>query len=245
MLRLDEYLQAALEQLGPKPVDTAARPEKQAYSQRVSEVLAQAFAAALRDRGLSTARPAPPGELGTSGAERRMSGGIGAKKVDVSWATEESGLILGVSIKTINFRDNKTRNFQKNMTNRRGDMLFEAVTLHRRFPYAVLVGLFVLDAAAADDGTDRRKSTFHNAHQSLKLFTGRDDPAGREEQYERLYVVLFQADRFQPSFTVYEAGDPNTPVSLDTAFSDILQLVAERDFDFYQYDEESEMLRRC
>ena len=63
-----------------------------------------------------------------------MAGGIGAKKVDVTWATEEGGLLLGVSIKTINFRDRKTGNFQKNLTNRRGDMLFEAVTLHRRFP---------------------------------------------------------------------------------------------------------------
>src|SRR3546814_5928739 len=76
-----------------------------------------------------------------SGAERRMAGGIGAKKVDVTWATEESGLLLGISIKTINFRDVRTRNFQKSLTNRRGDMLIEAVTLHRRFPYAVLAGL--------------------------------------------------------------------------------------------------------
>ncbi|MEZ5587760.1 MAG: hypothetical protein R3E46_11880 [Sedimenticolaceae bacterium] len=42
-----------------------------------------------------------------------MAGGIGAKKVDVTWATEEGGLLLGISIKTINFRDNKTKNFQR------------------------------------------------------------------------------------------------------------------------------------
>ena len=72
----------------------------------------------------------------------RAAGGIGAKKVDVTWATEEGGLLLGISIKGINFRDRRSKNFQKNLTNRRGDMLFEAVTLHRRFPYAVLGGLF-------------------------------------------------------------------------------------------------------
>lgn len=93
-----------------------------------------------------------------------MSGGIGAKKVDVTWATEESGLLLGISIKSINFRDSRSKNFQKNLTNRRGDMLFEAVTLHRRFPYAVLGGLFFLDSAAESDATTKRRSTFINTH---------------------------------------------------------------------------------
>ncbi len=40
---------------------------------------------------LNGSRPSPPGEFDKSGAERRMAGGIGAKKVDVTWATEESG----------------------------------------------------------------------------------------------------------------------------------------------------------
>lgn len=39
------------------------------------------------------------GPSSKSGAERRMSGGIGAKKVDVTWATEEGGLLLALSIK--------------------------------------------------------------------------------------------------------------------------------------------------
>ena len=93
-----------------------------------------------------------------------MTGGIGAKKVDVTWATEEGGLLLGISIKGINFRDGRSKNFRKNLTNRRGDMLFEAVTLHRRFPYAVLGGLFFLDHEAKYDATARRRSTFVNAH---------------------------------------------------------------------------------
>src|SRR3546814_5010367 len=62
-------------------------------------------------------------EVGLSGAERRLAGGIGAKKVDVTWATEESGLILAVSVKTILFKDSRTQNFQKNLTNRRADLL--------------------------------------------------------------------------------------------------------------------------
>ena len=69
-------------------------------------------------------------------------------------------------------------------------MLIEAVTLHRRFPYSVLGGLFFLDAGAAADATGRRKSTFENAHMRFRLFTGRDDPAGRDEQFESFHLVL-------------------------------------------------------
>lgn len=140
---IDDLIREALRNMDEKPPDTADRSPKQKYSQKLSQALAEALAAGLRERGLDTCRPAPPGEVGKSGAERRMSGGIGAKQVDVSWATEESGLLLGVSMKTINFRDQRSGNFQKNLTNRRGDMLFEAVTLHRRFPYAVLAGFLV------------------------------------------------------------------------------------------------------
>src|SRR6185295_3334508 len=149
-------------------------------------------------RGFTEARPAPAAsdrprrKTDPTGAERRMAGGIGAKKVDVTWATEESGLLFAISVKSISFRDERTGNLQKNLTNRRGDMLFETVTLHRRFPYATVVGVFFLDHEARLDATPRRKSTFLNAQQRLKLFTGRNDPAGRDEQLERLYVVLLR-----------------------------------------------------
>jgi hypothetical protein len=234
MARIDDLVQAALRTLPTKPPDSAKSTVKKRYSEQVSQVIAAAFAEELRERGLKTARPAPPGELGMSGAERRMSGGIGAKKVDVTWATEESGLLLAVSVKSINFRDGRTHNFQKNLINRRGDMLFEGVTLHRKFPYAVLGGFFILDKDAASDDTKKRRSTFENAHLRLRLFTGRSDPAGRDEQYERLYLVLLDATPFSGRFETYLAGDPTKPVSLDAVFAELLGLVAERDPDFYE-----------
>ena len=103
-------------------------------------------------------------DLTTTG-ERQFAGGIGNKKVDVSYASAEDGLILGVSVKSICSRDPRTGNFQKNLTNRRGDLLAEGTTLHQRFPYAVLGGLFLLDERAAEDNTDRRFSTFQTAHE--------------------------------------------------------------------------------
>ena len=240
MLGIDEVLPAVLARLGAKPGDEAGQASKKRYSERVSEAVALVFAQELRERGLAGTRPlARPGEAG-SGAERRMAGGIGAKKVDVTWATEESGLLLGISIKSINFRDPKTGNFQKNLTNRRGDMLMEAVTLHRRFPYAVLAGFFFLDAGAETDntqnrdGSERRRSTFLNAHARTKLFTGRDDPAGRDEQYERMYVLLLDTTPGQISVRATEVGKPESPVRLATVFDTLVTLVAERNPDFYE-----------
>ena len=163
-----------------------------------------------------------------------MAGGIGAKRVDVTWATEESGLLLAISVKSINFRDQRSRNFQKNLTNRRGDMLFESVTLHRRFPYAVLGGLLFLDKDAEHDATQKRRSTFLNAHDRLRLFTGRSDPAGRDEQYEQLYIALMDATPSAATVRIFLAGDPETEVPIADALNSLVAAVAERNSDFYE-----------
>lgn len=235
MARIDDLLSAALKTLSPKPPDDASRNEKKRYSEQVSEKVAHAIADELRQRKLKGTRPAPPGELDKSGAERRMAGGIGAKKVDVTWATEESGLILGISIKSINFRDRGTKNFQKNLTNRRGDMLMEAVTLHRRFPYSVLGGLFFLDKEAAADGTNRCRSTFLNAHSRMSLFTDRNDPAGRDEQIERMYLLLLDASPSNVEVKAFSVGNPEKEVSLESIIDELVRIVAQRNPDFYEY----------
>jgi hypothetical protein len=232
--RAERGLLAALRGLGPKPVDFESQENKKRYSERLSGAVAQAFAEELRERGLKGTRPAPPGEIGRSGAERRMAGGIGDKKVDVTFATEEAGLLLAISIKSINFIDKKTKNYQKNLTNRRGDMLFEAVTLHRRFPYAILAGVFFFDQGAASDGTSARKSTFQNAHNAFRIFTNRNDPAGRDEQFERLYIVLHDPSANPPTAQFFPAGEPGRPVTLDQVFDDLIERSAERNPDMYE-----------
>ena len=199
----------------------------------MSQVVAAGLADELRLRGLEGARPGGDGEFGKSGAERRMSGGLGAKRVDVTWATEESGLLLAISVKCITAKDPKTGNYQKNLTNRRGDMLGEAVTLHRRFPYAVLGGFMFFDKGAANDESDQRTSTFLNAHRAFKIFTGRTDPAGRDEQYERFYFGLVDATPFKDSLKLTLAGEPKKEVTLDESLDALMRLVVERDPDFY------------
>ncbi|MGH6870354.1 MAG: hypothetical protein ACREHE_02505 [Rhizomicrobium sp.] len=234
MARVDDLLAAGLKGLPPKPSDSAPQTQKKRYSELASQALAIAFAEELRLRGLAGSRPTSAGEIDASGAERRMAGGIGAKKVDVTWATEESGLLFAISIKTINFSDSKTKNFQKNLTNRRGDMLMEAVTLHRRFPYAVLAGFLFLDKGAELDSTSKRRSTFTNAHNRMKLFTARPDPAGRDEQFERLYVFLLDASPKKATVRAFPVGKSDAPVPLSVIFDELINLIAERNPDFYE-----------
>lgn len=250
MSDVDDLLLAALKSLPPKPADTASREAKKAYSESMSAAVAAALADALRKRNLRETMPARLDAEGVEaatrgksaakartqkrGAERRMAGGLGAKKVDVTWATEEGGLLLALSIKSVNFRDQRTGNFQKNLTNRRGDMLYESTTLHRRFPYAVLGGFIFLDKGAGAGHTEKRKSTAANAHSRFRMFTGRNDPAGRPEQYERLYIILVDANPEAPRYEVFRVGDPQNVISLETAFNDVMDLIAERNPDFYE-----------
>lgn len=233
MSQIDELLVAAVKSVGPKPADSDTQANKRNWNQKLSNAFALAIAEELRSRGMKEARPSGPGELGLSGAERRLAGGIGAKKVDVSWATEESGLLFAASVKTIMFRDGKTSNFQKNLVNRRGDLLVEAVTLHRRFPYSVLAAFLFIDHLAEADGTNRRKSTFENAFPRLRLFTRRPDPSAREEQFERFYLLLVDSNPFKPVIRAYEVNDAKQ-VQLDAALDQIVELLGERNFDLYE-----------
>lgn len=230
-----QALLRAIQTLGPKPADDASQQDKKGYSEQASKVIALTIAAQLRERGLEETRPTEPGMSRGSGAERRIAGGIGAKKVDITWATEEAGLLLAFSIKTINFRDKKSNNYQKNVTNRRGDLLFECITLHRRFPFSVLTGLFFFDAEAKSDQTSARASTFENTLHRLALFDGRSDPHGRDEQFEHLYVATLKVEADSSAIEFYRVTQPEEPVTLDAVIETTLKTIAVRNPDFYTY----------
>lgn len=223
-------LEAAIREAGPKPPEAAKQSDKKNYSEKLSNAIALAVAARLRELGVRGCQP----EF-SSGRERQFAGGIGPKKVDVSYATEEDGLVLAVSIKTISFSDRKTRNYQKNLTNRRGDLLAEATTLHQRFPYAVVGGLFLFDEGAAQDGTPRRPSTFVTANEYFKAFDRRGTQANSVEKFEALGIVLYRAAE-PVSYNYVDAGHPETKRALDDFFLRLLDRVADRNPDRFRFD---------
>ena len=223
-------ISSAIPAAGIKPPLSASTTDKRQYGERLSHEVALVVASELRKMG---ARECQPGPLRT-GRERQFAGGIGAKRVDVSLATETAGLILGVSIKTINFRDGRTKNYQKNLTNRRGDMLAEVTTLHQRFPYAVVGGIVLFEKWAATDNTRRRPSTFLTAHDFFQAFTGRDKRTDAVEMMEAMMIGLY--DPSTPYTTeLFKAGEPNRPILLTEYLDTLLSKVATRNADHYRY----------
>ena len=91
-----------------------------------------------------------------------------------------------------------------------------------------------LDKDAERDATKKRRSTFLNAHDRFRLFTGRSDPAGRDEQYEQLYIALMDANPFTPTVRSFLAGHSETEVPIAEALDKLVAAVAERNPDFYE-----------
>lgn len=168
---------------GRVPARTTGRHDKKRYSEVLSRNLALEVAKGLREVGFQgvTAVQGGPGE-------KAFQGGLGPKKVDVSYADERHGLLLAVSIKTIT-----SPPFGKNLKNRFYDLCPEAITLHMRFPYSVVCALFCFPVAANEDRTPgRRLSTFARARNLLATISGRQEYTDPGEKFENITMLLFQ-----------------------------------------------------
>lgn len=176
----------AVVEAGPIPPDSASREEKKAYSELLSRYLAEETGEGLRWWGFEGVKPIRGGP-----GEKEFQGGLGPKKVDVSYSDEQHGLILAVSIKTICFPP-----FGKNLKNRFGDLCTEAITLHMRFPYSVVGALFAFPVTSDEDAADRRAiSTFQRATQLFATISGRRNYSDPGEKFEDVTMCLFQPVR--------------------------------------------------
>ena len=99
----------------------------------------------------------------------------------------------------------------------------------------MLAGFFFLDKDAANDSTPKRRSTLINAHNRLQLFTGRNDPAGREEQFERFYLVLLDASPASVVLRPFAVGQPEIELTFNQIIDDMLKLASQRNPDFYEF----------
>lgn len=169
---------------GPLPPDSVSQAAKKRQSELLSDKLAAEVAAGLRAVGFPGVRPAPGGP-----GEREFQGGLGPKKVDVSYADEQNGLMLAVSIKSINFAP-----FGKNLKNRFSDLCTEAISLHMRFPYAVVCALFAFPSGADRDVTPSRPaSTFQRAVKLFGTVSGRREYTDPGEKFENVTLMLYEA----------------------------------------------------
>lgn len=190
----------AVRAAGTVPPTTAQQATKKRYSEQLSAALAIELAAGLRSIGFRGVRPLKggPGEV-------EFQGGLGPKKVDVSYADERHGLLAAVSIKSICFEP-----YGKNLKNRFGDLCTEAITLHMRFPYSVVCALFAMPEDANLDRTAlRRISTFRRAAMLFGTISGRQDYSSAGERFEDVTMMLFRPVREgggEPWVKLYGAG---------------------------------------
>lgn len=201
---------------GPIPDDGAPQAEKKAFSERLSRNLAEQIAAGMRAVGFPDVKPFP-GQPG----EKEFQGGLGTKKVDVSYSDDQHGLIFAVSVKSICFAP-----FGKNLKNRFGDLCTEAIGLHMRFPYAAVCMLFAFPEAADRDNTARRtRTTFRRAARLLATVTGRDGYADAGEKFELVTLLRFRPANaaLGPEVVLVDAKTEET-LTEDQYFARLLEL---------------------
>jgi hypothetical protein len=153
-------ISAAFLAAGSRPPASAKRSDKKNYAESLSRQLAQCFADALRPHFPGIV----PDEEGR-GQESRARTAKGFKRLDVNYSTPELGLGPGVSIKTLNYRDARSRRYTKNFTRVDNELRAEAVDYHVRQPWAVLEGVLFLPLDACDDGDGAP----NRCHPNLKL----------------------------------------------------------------------------
>lgn len=209
------HLSAALRAAGVRPSAQADRSDKKNYAQRLSNQLARTIADGLRGR-YPTITPDAVGR----GQEATVDVAKGRKRLDVKAIDPVLGLVLCVSIKTYSFQDyspssGKLGRWTKNIVRNDHELRGEAMVLHQRQPYSVLVGVLFTPYAACEDGDPRQssdvgKSSFAHQVTTLAKRAGRGkrpvhglpDKAwvdigaedNRHDLFERVFVGLYEPD---------------------------------------------------
>jgi hypothetical protein len=192
-------VQDALGAAGPK----VGKTTKKNWSEAFSRALAVMFANHLR----ADFPGVNPDEHGRR-QERPARTNRGYKKLDVGYSTEELGLALGVSIKSINFRDEKTKRYTKNYSRNDNELRAEAMDYHRRQPFAVLVGVLMLPVDSCDDaGAD--ESSFAAAVRYFRKRCGRHAPDGDADLFEAFFIGLYDdSDPSGSNDLFFDVNDP-------------------------------------
>lgn len=214
--------------------------EKKNYAEALSRGLALRFANALR-RNFPGILPAADGR----GQESKARTAKGLKRLDVNYSTVQLGLGLGISIKTVNFRDAKTRRYTKNYTRADGELRAEASDYHERQPYAVLIAVVFMPTDACDDAGRNVPSSFGQAVQIFRFRAGRSRPTDAPVLFERVFIALYQtnAARFGDVafFDVMEAppkrGRPANLMSFNELVGAIVQTYDQRNKPAFQWAE--------
>ncbi len=229
-----ETVAHVLEYAGPKP---DAKGGKGPFGARLSDGFAVLFARGLRARGFEGTLPREDG----TGVESRARTAKGFKKLDVNYSKIDLGLALGVSIKTINYRDPGSERYTKNYSRVDYELRAEAMDYHERQPYAVLAGVLFLPADACGDATKATKdeeagtSSFGAAVKYFRIRAPRMSPREASDLFERFFVGTYELERDTVAF--YDVNRPRPPRDRPPAGKEVLSLDEVLDEILRTYDE--------
>ena len=168
------------------------------------------------------------------------------KKLDVNYSNPQIGLGLGVSIKTINFRDLRSKRYTKNFTRVDNEWRAEASDYHERQPYAVLVGVLFLPLDSTNDKI-KSHSSFAQAVNIFRHRTARSGPRDQAELFEKIYIGLYEPTepaRGEVAFFDVEGlppreGVPNTTIEFEDVIRQICLLYDDRNKVSMRWEESS------
>ncbi len=199
------------------------RARKKNYGQRLSDALARRLVADL-------GRSFP----GIAAGEKRAGGRERPIRVDVRWHTSY-GLGLGISVKTLKFRDATSGRFTKNLQRIDKELNAEAADLHGFQPRAVLAALPLMPEEARTDGAKGR-SSFDHALDVFRKRVGRADESRAGERFELVFLGTYttEPERFGDvvlhDLDGFRSGDPVPPARTWKDFLEAVRRVRERRF---------------
>jgi len=109
------------------------------------------------------------------------------KRIDVVVAGELVGLQLGASLKGLNFRDDESGNFDKNLTGRLYELADEMTTVHRHLPHAFMAGIFFMPI---DSCFDKGQSSFAHTVFELRRRMNRDPAAALPARLQAMSTAM-------------------------------------------------------
>lgn len=228
---IDDTIRVELDAAGDRQQAQASQSAKKNYAQAFSNALARKVANALRPK-FSGILPDEDGR----GSESRARTKKGFKKLDVNYSTLDLGLALGVSLKSVNFREGTANNYAKNVTRVDNELRAEADDYHSRQPYAVLVALYFVPTDAALNSTRKKPSSFGHMVRTLRYRAMRSRTSDPSTLFEKIYIGLYVADGpnrgvvrfFDVEWDPPWSGAPAKSLSFTQVMDEICALFVER-----------------
>ena len=128
----------------------------------------------------------------------------------------------------------KPGNFSKNVKNRFGDLTTESITLHLRFPFAVVACLYAMpERARTEKGTSMKISTFERAERLYGTISGRSAYGDPAERFEDVTLMLCRplTDVSHPDdvwVQLFRAGPTEKKIAEEDYFESLRELYNQR-----------------